>query len=156
LTVVRSPLGQLFAEHLPAWRSRFARFGRTIHIHPPEHELPGDFDPTQLGFGLDAFVAWRAESAGGEEPTLAWRAHDRAFEISWHERVPVGGKGQGKSETSSSHARQTECTASMPLLLLARVAADHSGELMFESDPTLEVTLRWPQFRERTLAKESG
>ena len=35
----------------------------------------------------------------------------------------------------------------MALLLLARVAADHGGELEAHSDPSLDVTVRWPQFR---------
>ena len=40
----------------------------------------------------------------------------------------------------------------MALLLLARVAADHNGELETQSDPSFEVTVRWPQFRDATQA----
>ena len=68
LTVVRSPLGQLFAERLPLWRARFGEFGRSIRIDPPDQDLAGDFDPTHLGLGLDSFIAWRSQSAWRNRP----------------------------------------------------------------------------------------
>ena len=45
LTLVRSPLGRLFDERLPSWRSWFKLRGRTLDLGPPEVDLPGDFDP---------------------------------------------------------------------------------------------------------------
>jgi hypothetical protein len=150
LTVVRSPLGQLFAEWLPLWRSRYAAWGRTILVDPPQREFPGDFDPTHLGFGLDAFVAWRAESADSREPRLAWRGIGGHFEISWQESPVEGHNGQTRSQRSSPDSSPADCTGSMALLLLARVAADHNGQLEARSEPALDVTVRWPQFRTPT------
>jgi hypothetical protein len=150
LTVVRSPLGQLFAERLPVWRCRYAAWGRTILVDPPEHEPSGDFDPTHLGVGLDAFVAWRAESGDSREPRLAWRVMGGHFEISWQESPVEGRNGQRRSEQSLPGSSPADCTGSMALLLLARVVADHNGELEARSDPALEVTVRWPQFRGST------
>ncbi len=63
LTFVRSPLGQLFAERAPLWRARYPEWGRSIRLDPPAQDLPGDFDPSHLGIGLDRLVNWRAESA---------------------------------------------------------------------------------------------
>jgi hypothetical protein len=152
LTVVRSPLGQLFAERLPVWRSHYAARGLTILVDSPERDSPGDFDPTHLGLGLDAFVAWRAESSDSREPRLGWRVTGGEFEISWQESPVKAHNGQGRSQCSSPGPSPTDCTGSMALLLLARVAADHNGELETSSDPSLEVTVRWPQFRDATQA----
>jgi hypothetical protein len=147
LTVVRSPLGQLFAERLPIWRSHCAAWGRTILVDPPKGEPSGDFDPTHLGLGLDAFVAWRAESSDSRESRLGWRVIGGQFEISWQESPVEGHNGQARSERSSGRSSPSDCAGSMALLLLARVAADHNGELESQSDPSLELTVRWPQFR---------
>jgi hypothetical protein len=147
LTVVRSPLGRLFAERLPMWTSRYAMIGRTIVVDPPELDLPGDFDPTQLGLGLDAFVSWRAESAEGVEARLAWRVTGGKLEISWHERALAGRTGPRRSQHDLPASSPEEGMGSLALLLLARVAADHDGDLETRFDPSLEVTMRWPQFR---------
>jgi hypothetical protein len=148
LIVVRAPLRQLFAERLPVWRSHYAARGRTILVDSPDREPPGDFDPTHLGLGLDAFVAWRADSADAREPRLAWRVTGGQFEISWQESPVEAHNGQARSERTSPGPSPTECPGSMALLLLARVAADHNGEVEAQSDPALEVTVRWPQFRD--------
>ena len=65
VTFVRSPLGQLFRERLPSWRSWMRTRAKTIELSPPASELAGDFDPMYLGIGLDALVKWRAESGCG-------------------------------------------------------------------------------------------
>jgi hypothetical protein len=148
VTVVRSPLSQLIAERLPVWRSRYAMCGRTILVDPPERESPGDFDPTHLGFGLDAFVGWRAESVESKEPRLAWRVTGGQFEISWQESSVEGQNRHPHSQHSSPARSPDDCASSMALLLLARVAADHNGELEVRSDPALDVKVRWPQFRD--------
>jgi hypothetical protein len=147
LTVVRSPLGQLFAERLPLWRSRYAMYGRTIVVDPPERDLAGDFDPTQLGHGLDAFVAWRAESGEGKEARLAWRVTGGKLEILWHERSVEERSGHGHSQCALPASSPEDGMGSLALLLLARVAADHDGDVETRFDPSLEVTVRWPQFR---------
>ena len=149
LTVVRSPLGRLFAERLPLWRSRFPEWGRTIKVDPPEHEDAGDFDPTQFGHGLDAFVAWRAGSGDSHEVRLAWRVGAGHFEISWDEAPAASRNGQSACEKSPSGSSSAVWTGSLALLLLARVAADHGGELEAQRDPALRVKVRWPQCRER-------
>jgi hypothetical protein len=148
LTVVRAPLRQLFAERLPVWRSQFAARGRTILVDSPEGELSGDFDPTHLGLGLDAFVAWRADSGESRAPRLAWRADGKEFTISWQESPVEPPSGQGRSEQARKWQSPTDLTSSMALLLLARVAADHNGQLEASSDPSLEMTIRWPQLRD--------
>ena len=78
LTLIRSPLGHLFAERLPLWRVRYPEWGHTIVLDPPDQELPGDFDPSHLGVGLDRFVAWRAESGASAPPP---RVEDRRTEF---------------------------------------------------------------------------
>ncbi len=60
--MVRSPLGLLVTERLPSWRSWFSGKGRTLDIDRPNHDDSGDFDPMYLGLGLDALIAWRAET----------------------------------------------------------------------------------------------
>jgi hypothetical protein len=148
LTVVRSPLGQLFAERLPLWRSRFPEWGRTILVDPPEQEVAGDFDPTHFGHGLDAFVAWRAESGDSHGVRLAWRVAAGQFEISWDE-VPVQSANRnGACENSTSGGSPADWSGSLALLLLARVASDHGGELEARCDPSMSVTVRWPQCRD--------
>jgi hypothetical protein len=153
LTVVRAPLRQLFAERLPVWRSHFVARGRTILVDSPEGDPPGDFDPTHLGLGLDAFVAWRAESSDSREPRLGWRVTGGQFEISWQESPFEVHNEQGRSKCSSPGPGPSDCATSMALLLLARVAADHNGELEASNDPALKVTVRWPQFRDATQAR---
>ena len=147
LTVVRSPLGQLFAERLPVWRSRYAARGRTILVDTPERDAAGDFDPTHLGRGLDAFVAWRADSSDSGAPRLAWRVVDGKFEISWQESLDRRAERAGA--VSTSFARP-----------LARRLRGFNGP--FAAGPgrrrsrrraggpqraPLDVTVRWPHFR---------
>jgi len=147
LTVVRSPLGQLFAERLPLWRARFGDFGRSILVDPPEHELAGDFDPTHLGIGLDSFIAWRSHSAQAQSPRLAWRVARGQCEIAWTEARAEGSNGNTRASSCRSEPQPTDSSASLALLLLARVAADHGGEVEASQGHALDVTIRWPQFR---------
>ena len=148
LTLVRSPLGELIIERLPLWRSRYGKRGRTILIDPPAEDVPGDFDPMHFGLGLDAFVAWRAESGDSIQPRLAWRVTGACFEICWQESHPATNDAD-ESATGFVRSQPSDSTQSLALLLLARVAASHGGELETRNDPALGITLRWPQFRER-------
>jgi hypothetical protein len=148
LTVVRSPLGQLFAERLPLWRSRFGEFGRSILVDPPEQDIAGDFDPTHLGLGLDSFIAWRSQSAQAHSPRLGWRVARGQFEISWTEARAEGSNGNARASSCLPEPQSADASTSLALLLLARVAADHGGEVEASRGQPLDVTIRWPQFRD--------
>ena len=148
LTLVRSPLGQLFAERLPLWRARYPDWSQTILFDPPQREIPGDFDPSHLALGLDAFVSWRAESGDSREPCVAWRTSEAHCEIFWRETSGPAGKEDRRADDSPLGCQLADCTGSLALLLLARVAADHRGELETQREPALSVTIRWPRSRE--------
>jgi hypothetical protein len=40
-----------------------------------------------------------------------------------------------------------DCTGSLALSVMGRVADDHGGSLQAHRDPALNVLIRWPQFR---------
>jgi hypothetical protein len=149
LALVRSPLGQLFTERLRLWRSLYPDWAHTIRLDPPDSNPAGDFDPSHLGLGLDAFVMWRAESGHSREPCLAWRTFGGHFEISWQEtpddRLAIDAH---RSSDSPLGCQPGDCTGALALLLLARVAADHGGDLETRHHPSLSAQIRWPQFRE--------
>jgi hypothetical protein len=148
LTLVRSPLGDLIIERLPLWQDRLAKRGRTILIDPPAHDVAGDFDPMHFGLGLDAFVAWRAECGDSIQSRLGWRVVGDYFEICWQE-TPAETNHADECATGFVRSGCTDSRQSLALLLLARVAASHGGELETRNEPALGITLRWPQFRER-------
>src|SRR5262249_45904449 len=86
LTMVRSPLGPFIADHEPTWRTWFAASGRTLRVDRPGQDLPGDFDPTQWGRGLDGVLAGRAGvREAGRPPRLSWRTGDGFCELAWDE-----------------------------------------------------------------------
>ena len=148
LTLVRSPLGHLFAERLPLWRSRFPDWGRALVLEPPEQDLAGDFDPSHLGLGLDALIAWRAEAGEGRKPSLAWRSTAVAAQDHL-----AGNRREGANQNRSGLDRPLEsplgdCGGAVARLLLARVAADHRGVLEARREPALALSIRWPQFRD--------
>jgi hypothetical protein len=153
LTLVRSPLGPLFAERLPLWRSLYPTWAHTIVLDPPDQDFAGDFDPSQLGLGLDAFVMWRAESGDSRQPCLAWRTTEAQFQISWQETPEQATHASPRSPDFAQICHPGDCTASLALMLLARVAADHGGELETRHDPALSVVIRWPQFRAQELRR---
>ena len=149
LTVVRSPLGRLFDERLPSWRSCFSHRGRTLELALPLDDLPGDFDPMYLGLGLDAFVAWRAESGQPNgNAILSWRIVDGSFEFRWRERRPANGpRADGRANAQSYGFTPEERIDSLALPLLKRIVAAHGGSLETECDPTFVMTVRWPRFQ---------
>jgi hypothetical protein len=147
LTLIRSPLGPLFAERLPLWQSLYPDWARTIFLDRPEQDVAGDFDPSHLGVGLDAFVMWRAQSGDSPESRLAWRATGGQFQISWQEPPRCAENRTSRSPEAPQGFQPGDCSASLALLLLARVAADHGGELETRHEPALSVLIRWPQFR---------
>jgi len=149
VNTVRSPLGLLVTERLPAWCTSFSGKGRTLDIDRPDDDDPGDFDPMYLGLGLDAFIAWRAEAGDPKrQSSLSWRTANGCFEVSWDEFRPA------KRSSGNTHdfgvpqgPRPTVRVDSLALPLLARVVAAHGGFLETTSDPAFGVKLRWPQFR---------
>ena len=102
-----------------------------------------------FGLGLDAFVAWRAESSDSAQPRLAWRVNGACFEICWQES-PAGTDEPNDCKAGFARSGPPDSSQSLALSLLARVAASHGGELETRTDPALGITLRWPQFCART------
>jgi len=149
VTMVRSPLGLLFIERLPSWRSCFSGKGRTLEVDRPNHDDSGDFDPTYLGLSLDAFIAWRAEAGHPKwQSHLSWRIADGCFEVSWDEIRPSTHSPGEEHETGVPQGPRPFVRGdSLALRLLARVVAAHGGYLETTSDPSFGIELRWPRFR---------
>jgi hypothetical protein len=151
LAMVRSHLDEVIHFHAPKWRSWFESRGRAIRLDPPECQVPCEFDPAQLGAGLDAMAAWRAEAGdAGTLTRIAWSARDGSIEVRWEEvssdepAVPleVADGFTGRDVASSSRA-----VDALALPLLARIVAAHGGRLHHVRQPGLIVQLRWPQFQ---------
>jgi hypothetical protein len=151
MSFVRSPLGQLIAERLPSWRSWFGAHGSSLEIGPPDCDPPGDFDPIYLGLGLDAFVAWRAETgSAGSQPRLGWRISAGSFHVTWTEtpRTPdLLDDSQRDSSTESPNFMRGD---SLALPLLARVVAAHGGSLERTGSNAVATTIRWPQLQSQS------
>ncbi len=151
-TMVRSSLGQLLAERLPVWCSRFAERGLGFEVDPPAEEGLGDYDPMQLGSGLDAFIDWRLEvGLACESVRLAWRVNQGFFEIEWNEldrRVPAGVAYRASSGSDRRGESPTGDLLALPLL--ARIAAAHRGRVIIRCDPAFQLTALWPQFQADT------
>ena len=91
--------------------------GRSTWPGPPD-DLPGDFDPMYLGLGLDAFVAWRAESGQlNGNPILSWRIVDGSFEFRWHERRPANGSRAGELRERAISAVSDQMNGSIRWLI---------------------------------------
>ncbi len=145
LTMVRSSLGLLISDRAPKWQSSLQGTERTLHLDPPAQEDVGDFDPIQLGIGLDALASWRAESTErGTHTRVGWRIHDGSFEVSWKEQSKVlpctsfFAIGPGSNPTPPPH--------SVVLPLLARILQAHGGQLESPDESALCLKFRWPQF----------
>jgi hypothetical protein len=149
VTMVRCPLGQLVAERLPSWRSKFTRIGRTLEVDPPRQDVSGDFDPMHLGLGLDAFIDWRAEkNSGAGNPRLSWRIDADFFEIAWSEGHAPGPGGCPKREARPTADETSRCGAvdCLALPLLARIVSAHGGSQETTPEPHFGLKLRWPRF----------
>jgi hypothetical protein len=149
LTLVRSPLGRFFDERLPSWRNCFSRQGRTLDLARPADDLPGDFDPMYLGLGLDAFVAWRAESGGAiRDAVLSWRVAAGSFELRWEERRSANGsRADDRDNRQSQPSRSDQGIDSLAHPLLRRIVAAHGGSVETTCDPAFVTTIRWPRFQ---------
>lgn len=149
LAMVRSPLDELMGHHGPKWRSWFESRGRALELDAPESEVCGEFDPAQLGVGLDAMASWRAEA--GEVGTLTrigWEVRDGWIEIRWLENDAPGrcdpvefGCAGGKREASPS----SRCVDALALPLLARIIAAHGGRVRCVGQPSFGLSIGWPQ-----------
>jgi signal transduction histidine kinase len=153
VTVVESALAELISHHVPRWRSWYESRGRALELEPPGTEFRCEFDPAQLGAGLDAIARWRAESAGaGGLTRIAWRVVDGWVELRWGE---FGGPEGGEPpEAPSARGCAERVPPSRPvdalaLPLLARIVAAHGGRLCCDGGPGFGFTLRWPQYPQR-------
>jgi hypothetical protein len=149
LTVVRSPVGRLIDEHLPSWRSWFSPRKRILELARPANDLPADFDPMQLGLGLDAFVAWRADSGpAGWKSLLSWRIADGFIELRWEESRPVNGTlGHDRDSGQPWGCRPNGRIESLAYPLLKRIIVAHGGSVETSDESKFVVSLRWPRFR---------
>lgn len=151
IRMVRSPLDELIRAHEPKWRSWFESRGLSLWLERPEFEVPGDFDPAQLGVGLDAMASWRAEvGPAGTVARMTWGVHDGVIEIQWRELVPqdppdlVEHAGGLVRRDAGSCPRRLDVLA---LPLLARILASHGGSLTYDWGEGFGVRLRWPQYQ---------
>jgi hypothetical protein len=149
ISMVRFPLDELIHHHVPKWRSWFESRGLKLQIDPPESEVPGDFDPAQLGLGLDAMAAWRADVGPiGVVVRVAWGVHEGSIEIRWRENAPRSATREPASMScqrdADSPSRRVDVLA---LPLLARILAAHGGQLACERGAGFGVLLRWPQYQ---------
>jgi hypothetical protein len=151
ITMVRSPLDDLIDHHIPKWRSWFESRGRTLQLDRPDREISADFDPAQLGAGLDALAAWRAEAGDARAMTrVTWGATDGSIELCWDE-VLSGDPPQAFEPPDgfvacdgTSSSRRVDL---LVLPVLARIVAAHGGRLDRTQDSACGVRLRWPQFQ---------
>jgi len=151
LTLVESKLGTMIAEHEASWRSCFAAHGKDLVIDSPSRERPGRFDPMYLGQGLDALVAWRAETSPVDtRVTLGWQCRDAHFRLDWHEEGP-GFRAECDTADAPSrmgpHALLQRRVDSLTLPLLARIISAHDGKLRTEPDASRRLRMTWPQVR---------
>jgi len=150
LKMVRCALGQLITERAPNWRSCLQLKGRTLHLDPPEQEVAGDFDPIQLGIGLDALASWRGEFAETQRQTrVRWRNLDGSFEICWEEFLAGASSAsslRGVDPTLAPGHHSSPRADSLALPLLGRIIAAHGGRLEAHGESALRLKIRWPQF----------
>jgi hypothetical protein len=149
VTLIRSSLARLIDGRLPAWRDSFTARGLSLHADRPSAEPPGDYDPMQLGSGLDAFIAWRLEDGSWcGDARLTWRVRQGYFEIEWNELDAGPPSAVDFSRSGASAQSGRSCSGdSLALPLLARVASAHRGRLSFSASPAWRVVIRWPQFQ---------
>jgi hypothetical protein len=152
ITMVRSPLDELMHHHVPKWRPWFESRGLALQVDPPECAVIADFDPAQLGVGLDAMAAWRAEvGRAGGLARVAWGGHDGSIEIRWQETTPDD-PGEAPEHATVFARRDAGCSSSrlvdvLAMPLLARIVAAHGGRLHRERGTGFGMRLRWPQYR---------
>jgi hypothetical protein len=146
VTTIRSSLGLLIKERAPKWQSGFQAVGQALELVPPTEEALGDFDPIQLGMGLDALASWRAESAEmGTQTRIAWGCRDGSFELEWQDRSEGEPSSSGRPDDSGPDPASPPRSLVVPLL--ARIVEAHGGRLESADGPRLHLKLGWPQFQ---------
>ena len=150
LTIVRSSLDQLIQDRAPSWTTSLRTKGGMLHLHPPDQEVLGDFDPIQLGIGLDALASWRGEVAEPMTQTrVGWRTNEASCEILWEEYLadnPSGStvpQGDPRPSRPPIHRRPR-----IPwCFLYFRGFSKHTvGASRRTANPRLRIEIRWPQF----------
>ena len=139
LTTVRSPLDELLDHHAPKWRSWFEIEGPGPPARSPRLPVTGDFDPAQLGAGLDAMAAWRAATVDdGTLTRVAWCSRDGSIEVLWEE-VPSDDPPVAIEPPMDPLAREGNSSSrpvdALALPLLARIVAAHGGRLAVRPRP---------------------
>jgi hypothetical protein len=151
VTMVRSSLDERIHHHVLKWRSWFESRGLSLQLDPPGSEVTGDFDPTQLGAGLDAMAAWRAEvGRAGGMARVAWGIHDGSIEIRWQEATPDDPRDPPEHAgvfIRRDAGRSSRLVDALALPLLARIVAAHGGHLRREREAGFGVLIRWPQYQ---------
>jgi hypothetical protein len=149
LTMVWSPLDDLIGHHVPIWRSWYESRGRSLELDAPEAEVQAEFDPAQLGAGLDALASWRAQSDdGGRVTRIGWGARDGWVEVGWEEVGPPDRREPLERAEAREVMRRNSSSGRLDPLalpLLARIVAAHGGGLNFRRGPGFRMTLGWPQ-----------
>jgi hypothetical protein len=151
LTMVRSTVDELIHQLVPKWRSWFESRDLALQLGPPDSAIPADFDPAQLGIGLDAMAAWRAEACTpGTMTRIAWTARGGSIELCWEEVVapdpPDSFEDIGAPDPPVERSARRRVDL-LELPLLARIIAEHGGRLHRTRRKPLRLLLRWPQFR---------
>ena len=149
LTMVCGSLGHLLEERVAGWRSLSPAKSRVLGLVPPDQEIVGEFDPIQMGKGLDALARWRSEAAESSTITrISWRLRDGMFEICWEE-TPAESCGAIPAPTGrggTSGPSMTRRSESLAEPFLARILAAHGGRLEKSLGPILRWWMLWPQF----------
>ena len=131
LSMMTLRIGLLMADRRASWAAILADGGCSLDCDPPEEDATARFDAERLGTALDAFAAWRAGfGPPGREIRLTWGVESGIAVVRWSERGTVG------------PSREDDPTLALPLL--ARVIADHGGELVEEGWGGYRLELRWP------------
>jgi hypothetical protein len=149
VTMVRSPLGEFLGHHEPRWRSWYEARCGALEFVPPDPDVVGEFDPAQLGVGLDAVATWRAGSAEpGALTRIGWAAREGWIEVRWQES---GSRGGGEPPWRAGASTPPRAAGSrrvddLALPLLARIVAAHGGRLRYDNQAGFSMCLRWPQF----------
>ena len=142
LSLVRLPLTLFLEERRELWTRVLEEQGRSLEVRVAgdpnqQTDVVGHYDPSRLGTGLDAFVAWRAWAGGPGDPLrLTWGVPDGQFQLQWQE------PSRGSHRPSASQS-----TAADPLALpmLARVISEHCGSVNVRNDEDgIHLDLRWP------------
>jgi hypothetical protein len=120
-----------------------------LEFDPPDAPVVGEFDPAQLGVGLDAVASWRSESpdAGGLT-RIGWGTRGDWIEVRWQEsgtRVGVEPPRRACASTWGPRHAGSRPVDVLAVPLLARIVAAHGGRLQHDGRAGFTMILQWPQ-----------